>query len=33
MQWDPKEWRFVGEHQPHEWMDYDRRADYELPSV
>jgi predicted dehydrogenase len=31
MQWDPKAWRFVGDDQPREWMDYDRRADFELP--
>lgn len=33
MQWDPKEWRFVGDDQPREWMDYERRTGYELPSV
>lgn len=33
LQWDPIAWGFVGEDQPHSWMDYDRRDEFKLPQV
>ena len=32
LQWDPAEWRFVGNETANGWLDYARRDGYELPS-
>lgn len=33
LEWDPATWRFVGDEEANAWLDYERRAGYELPKV
>jgi predicted dehydrogenase len=33
LEWDPVNWRFVGDDGANEWLDYERREGYELPRV
>jgi len=33
LEWDPANWRFVGDDDAQRWLDYERRAGYELPRV
>lgn len=33
MTWDPERWEFPGDSEANGWMDYQRRAGYELPAV
>ena len=31
--WDPAAWRFVDDEEANGWLDYERRAEYDLPPV
>ena len=33
LRWDPKSWHFVDDAEANQWLDRERRAGYELPSV
>lgn len=33
LEWDPAAWRFVGDDEANEWLDYERREGYALPRV
>jgi len=33
LQWDPKNWQFVGDDEANEWLDYPRRDPWQLPAV
>ncbi len=33
LEWDPANWRFVGDDGASKWLDYERREGYELPTV
>jgi predicted dehydrogenase len=33
LRWDPQGWRFVGDDQANQWLDRERRGEYQLPKV